>query len=198
MSSLLRVSDLVVGDVHWAGLDLAEGQCVSLEGPSGSGKTRLLRALADLDPHQGEVCLGELNQDAYPADQWRRQVQLLPAESQWWFDEVAAHFEPDRPVPWSSLGFTDAVAAWSVALLSSGEKQRLALLRALNRAPRVLLLDEPTANLDENNKHGVEAVVRGFLRSGGAAIWVGHEASQLLRVADRRYRIIDGRVEATA
>lgn len=168
-------------------LTLHPGQILGLSGPSGSGKSRLLRALADLDPHDGEVLLDDTLQSAMPAHLWRRQVMLVPAESQWWFDSVAEHF-PDRQVTdWQAVGFTADPGRWAIDRLSTGEKQRLALLRALALQPRVLLLDEPTANLDERSRARVEswllAVIRGQQKM---AIWVSHDAAQLARVADQR------------
>ena len=73
-------------------LHIAAGECVALRGPSGSGKSLLLRAIADLDPHEGEVTLDGVACEMIPAPEWRRQVALLPVESQWWLDEVGEHF----------------------------------------------------------------------------------------------------------
>jgi ABC-type iron transport system FetAB ATPase subunit len=120
------------------------------------------------------------------ASQWRKQVALLPVESQWWFDEVGAHF-PDQDCPWlEPLGFTKDVMKWQVSRLSSGEKQRLALARALMNQPRVLLLDEPTASLDPQTIATVERLVADYRRDTKAAVlWVSHDAQQAIRVSDR-------------
>ena len=76
-------------------LRLEDGGCTSLEGPSGAGKTLLLRALADLDPSQGEVRLeGRLRED-FSGPDWRRQVAYIPAEPGWW-----SHRAPDHFVDW--------------------------------------------------------------------------------------------------
>lgn len=165
---------------------LNPGQILGLSGPSGAGKTRLLRALADLDPHDGEVRLDHQAQTAFAAHDWRRQVMLVPAESQWWFDSVAEHF-PDRQVEnWQALGFEADPGSWAIERLSTGEKQRLALLRALAYQPRVLLLDEPTANLDERSRIKVEAwLVEAIRTRSRMAIWVSHDNAQLQRVADQ-------------
>lgn len=135
-----------------------------------------------------------------PPPSWRRQVALLPAESAWWHDEVGAHFVEAPTSAWlDSLDFTESVMGWRVDRLSSGEKQRLAVLRMLVMAPRVLLLDEPTANLDEDNIGRVETLIRDYLRAGNAAsIWVSHDRRQLQRVAGRRYRLDQGRLVEAA
>ena len=166
---------------------LNPGEILGLSGPSGSGKTRLLRALADLDPHSGEICLDNQPQTFFAAHDWRRQVMLVPAESQWWFDSVAEHFPDQRVVDWQALGFERDPGAWSIDRLSTGEKQRLALLRALAYQPRVLLLDEPTANLDEHSRIKVESWLLNVIRTQRkTAIWVSHDNAQLQRVADQR------------
>ena len=85
---------------------------------------------------------------------------------------------------------------WSVARLSSGERQRLALLRVLANRPPVLLLDEPTANLDEATTARVEALLKDYRTLHGAGVlWVSHDPQQLRRVADRHLRIADGRLQ---
>ncbi|MEJ2677085.1 MAG: ATP-binding cassette domain-containing protein, partial [Acidihalobacter sp.] len=81
---------------------------------------------------------------------------------------------------------------WEVARCSSGERQRLALLRSLALAPRVLLLDEPTANLDADSRGRVETLVDKFRGEGGAVLWVTHDPEQALRVAGRRLELAKG------
>ncbi len=188
--SLLRVSQLLTHQRGPFDLSIDTGECVSLRGPSGSGKSLLLRAIADLDPHQGEVWLDGVACEQIPAPQWRRQVALLPVESQWWLDEVGAHF-PDENCPWlAPLGFSEAALGWQVSRLSSGEKQRLALARALMNRPRVLLLDEPTASLDETSATALETVVAEYRHeNNAAALWVSHSATQAARVATRHYQL---------
>lgn len=73
---------------------------------------------------------------------------------------------------------------------STGERQRFALLRLLENKPRVLLLDEPTAALDEKNTLAVETLLLNYLKNHqAAAIWVSHDPEQLQRVATKRLHI---------
>jgi len=192
---MLRLEDLEIPDVEPINLTIASGECVGLSGESGSGKTRLLRAIADMDEHGGQVYEDDVAQDQVRAHEWRRRVALLPAESQWWFDTVAEHFNAhDDQI--KALGFKPDVMSWNLSRCSSGEKQRLSVLRVLSGCPRVLLLDEPTANLDENNAARVEDLVAKYLASHNAiAIWVSHDASQLRRVAQQRYSLSDGQLK---
>lgn len=195
---LLAVQDLEFDHRGRFDVILHAGECIGLSGPSGSGKTRLLRCIADLDVHRGRVWMQGVAREDIPPPSWRRQVALLPAESAWWHDEVGAHFaETPASRTLESLGFTDEVLRWRVDRLSSGEKQRLAVLRVLAIRPRVLLLDEPTANLDDENIDRVESLVQTYLVEANAgSIWVSHDERQLRRVAGRRYRIVQGRLVA--
>lgn len=183
----------------WGPLDLTvgAGECLCLEGPSGAGKTRLLRALADLDPHGGHVYLDGVVAARIPPPQWRSEVALLPADSRWWAATVAEHFPADAQLDPASVGLPAAALRWTVERLSSGERQRLALLRLLANRPKVLLLDEPTANLDAANVERIEALIADYRRTHSAAVlWVSHDQEQIARVADRRARIENGRLTA--
>jgi len=175
-------------------LDLDEGECISLAGPSGAGKSLLLRAIADLDPNDGELTLSGRRRDDTPAPEWRRQVMYVPAEAGWWADRVAGHFpDPDIAVP--LMGRFDIAAealTWEVSRLSTGEKQRLALTRALLAAPKVLLLDEPTSGLDPETALKVEAMLHERLSMGAAIILVTHDAAQAKRMAGRGFRMNKG------
>jgi UDP-glucose/iron transport system ATP-binding protein len=195
----LVLENLSVGTLDNVSLTVPGGQVVCLSGPSGSGKSRLLRAVADLEPHGGRVSLGDAVQLDVPAHQWRRRVVMVPADSQWWFDEVAGHFPDDAAsrLP-SALGFPPEVMAWSVSRLSSGERQRLALWRALVLEPEALLLDEPTANLDNESTQAIEAWLLDEIRRRQIAVlWVAHDPAQIHRVADAHYRIQGASLERT-
>ncbi|MDR9469150.1 ATP-binding cassette domain-containing protein [Marinospirillum sp.] len=186
--------------LHNCSLSMAGGEVVSLSGASGSGKSRLLRALADLDPHQGQVWLGDVEQQSLPAHQWRQRVRMVPAESQWWFDRVDEHFPDDySAAELPELDLPEAALSWQVSRLSSGEKQRLALLRALAWPPQVLLLDEPTANLDSRTADKVEAwLLKNIRLQAWPTLWVSHDQRQIDRVADRHFVIRDGQLQEVA
>ncbi len=179
-----------IGPLDPFDLDIAAGECITLSGPSGCGKSQLLRAIADLDPHEGEARLDGQDQNSLPAPQWRRQVGLLPAESHWWADKVSDHFENCDTALLEALGLAPPCMAWAVGRLSSGERQRLALVRLLSGLPGVLLLDEPTANLDAHSAHCVEQLIGDYRqRHLTAVIWVSHNPAQQQRVGSRHFCI---------
>jgi len=178
-----HLSRATLGDLSFS---LSESELVCLSGPSGAGKTLMLRSLADLDVNEGEVYLQGVLRELMPSTEWRRQVGYLAAESRWWSETVGEHFTRVEADILSQLGFEDEVLGWQAERLSSGERQRLALARLLSNQPRILLLDEPTANLDPVNTQRVERLVTDYLRRQRAAcLWVTHAADQIERVASR-------------
>jgi len=172
-------------------LTIEAGQCVGLSGPSGSGKTLMLRAIADLDAHTGYVFSDDAECLIMQAPQWRKQVGLLPTESQWWHDTVGENFTSAVNKTYlKRLGFDEDALSWQISRLSSGERQRLALVRLLSNRPQVLLLDEPTASLDSANIQNAETLIAEYRRNIGAAVlWVSHDMEQIVRVAERHFQI---------
>jgi phosphate-transporting ATPase len=160
----------------------------------------LLRALADLDPNDGAVTLEGRDRGAMSGPEWRRLVGYLPAEPGWWADTVGAHFmDWGTALPLAQqLGFREDPKDWPVARLSTGERLRLGLIRALIVEPKVLLLDEPTGALDPAGVSDVEELIGSRVRAGLAALWVTHDAGQASRAAVRRFVVSGGEVwEAT-
>jgi len=147
----------------------------------------LLRSIADLDIHEGDCSLDDKACSAMPAPQWRRLVGLMPAKSAWWFDTVGEHFQQYESSWLTVLGFDDDVMGWTVSRLSSGEQQRLSLIRVLQNRPQALLLDEPTASLDPENTRRMEDLIAQYQNSQRCAVlWVTHDKAQAARVASRR------------
>ena len=193
---LLSVHNLRTSVVKLASFSLSAGECIVIQGPSGGGKTLLLRAIADLDPNAGQVFLGGQDRAAMSGPEWRHLIGYLPAEPGWWADTVGEHF-PDWPPALAmakDLGFAADPRDWPVARLSTGERLRLALVRALMAAPRVLLLDEPTAALDPGSVRAVEALIGARVKAGLSVLWVTHDEEQAKRVAVRRLFVSAGQV----
>lgn len=197
MLELLALQRLHVGPID---LRVDAGECVAIEGKSGSGKSVLLRTIADLDPHEGDARLEGQACSAMPAPQWRKRVTYVAAESGWWAEHIADHFASrDELARWLPRVGLDAQAIdWPVARLSTGERQRVALLRALTAANRVLLLDEPTSGLDADTRDLVEAVLRERLAAGGAIVLVTHDPQLAKRIAARRFVMDAGRLRGAA
>ncbi len=196
--STLQVANLRNQFIGPISFELGPGECLCVSGPSGAGKTVLLRAIADLDVHLGDVSLDGNPQGRCPGSQWRRQVALLPAESAWWHERVGEHFVDgvDSGLL-ARLGFKAGILKREVSGLSTGERQRLALVRALARRPWALLLDEPTASLDPKNTQRVEALIAAYRKAHDVPVlWVTHDAGQGRRVGDRCVRLVRGRLRS--
>jgi len=177
-----------------ADFSLRGGEIIAVRGPSGSGKSLMLRAIADLDPAEGEVSLNGTKRARIPAPEWRRRVAFVPAESGWWDDRVREHF-PDGGGDTAlieALGLDPAALDWEVRRLSTGERHRLAIARALVRKPEVWLFDEPTAALDAEAARRVEAVITQGRDRGAAILLVTHDDAQAARLADRTLTMADG------
>jgi ABC-type multidrug transport system ATPase subunit len=171
------------------------GACLAITGRSGGGKSLLLRMIADLDPHEGEAWLDGRPRAGMSAPAWRRQVVYCPAESGWWHRDVAAHFPAPQPLALAAcLGLEARIFSQEMRLCSTGERQRLSLLRCLARASPVLLLDEPTGPLDPESAAQVEALLRDRLRAGAAIILVTHDPRQANRIAGEHLVMAGGRL----
>src|SRR3954463_9694840 len=114
MTVLFSATDLDCGTIKGARFEIAAGECVCVGGPSGSGKTRLLRALADLDPHSGDIRLHGREQREYPPYQWRARVAMLPAESAWWAPTVDDHMDGVDARALSALGLPEDATRWPI------------------------------------------------------------------------------------
>ncbi len=187
---MLNVENLSRPGLPTISFSLARGTCLAVMGPSGSGKTLLLRALADLDPSSGEVELHDENRNQVPAPSWRRRVSYAAAEPGWWAETVAEHFTnwgKTKQLTGALLLPSDIGVA-SVARLSTGERQRLAVLRSLEKSPEVLLLDEPTGPLDKAAADAMELLLRQRMQEGVGILLSTHDLSQASRMADRILR----------
>jgi phosphate-transporting ATPase len=193
-TSFLSVRDLRTNLLKPTSFSMSAGECVAIRGPSGGGKTLLLRAIADLDPNEGTVCLEGRNRATISGPEWRRLVGYVPAEPGWWAETVGNHFAEWKAAAafLERLGFSDETKAWRISRLSTGERLRLALVRALIMRPKVLLLDEPTAALDTASAAPVEALVSSRMRAGLGVLWVTHDPAQARRMAHRQLLVENG------
>ncbi len=221
MSALLQIEKLSrsysgpkgrVDAVTEVSLTIGLGEFVAVQGPSGCGKTTLLLAAGVLlQPTQGRVLLG--GQDPYALSSGRR--------AEFRAQNVGFVFQQFHLVPY--LDVLDNILASTLSLnanrdarkralelveqfgltgrlnhvpasLSTGERQRVALARALLNNPKLLLADEPTGNLDEENGQMVMRCLAQFARGGAAVLLVTHEP----RAGDYTTRVVkmeEGRIK---
>jgi tungstate transport system ATP-binding protein len=197
---VLDVDDLAIG----------RGEVLALVGPSGSGKSTLLRLLNFLEPPTGGVLTfdGRAAGDDLPLSE-RRRVTAVFQRPALLRRSVAANIgyglglrggklPPEELAAWlDRLGLTP-LARQPAQRLSAGESQRVAMARALVVRPDVLLLDEPTANLDPYNVSLIERLVAEEQRATGMTVWVTHDIVQARRAADRVAFLLAGRLVEVA
>ena len=183
----------------------------ALLGPSGAGKTTVLRALAGLDRHDGTIIIdGEVWQDAtrfVPPHRRRvgyvtQGVSLLPHLTVAGNLDYAARRARAGPFRRDDLIERTGIAHLLdrvPARLSSGEAQRVAIARALSGQPRLLLMDEPLANLDDAARTRLLAALADlFAEIAVPVLYVTHDAAEVERIAGRTVHLCAGRVVSNA
>jgi tungstate transport system ATP-binding protein len=210
VTTLYEISDVKqvydhrhVLDLPYFGID--RGEVMAVLGPSGAGKSTLLRLLNFLElPSEGEVYFeGRTISDDLPIEQ-RRRVTMVFQHPALLKRTVAANLRYGLALrgeklsqgtldEWLTRLGLEHVENQSAAKLSGGEAQRVALARALLTSPDVLLLDEPTANLDPYNVGLIESIVKEENRVRGTTVVIAtHNIFQARRLADRTALLLNG------
>jgi putative ABC transport system ATP-binding protein len=207
-----RVGDVEVNALRGLTLRIQQGEFVAVRGASGSGKSTLLSILGCLDqPSRGQyrldgIDVGQLSVDQL-ADIRNRQIgfvfqnfNLIPRTS--------ALENAQLPLFYRGLSLSEQRAKAAAALkrvglagrehhfpaqLSGGQQQRVAIARALITAPRLLLADEPTGNLDTESSREIMSILEGLNREGITIILVTHEAD-IAAYAHRDIFLKDGQL----
>lgn len=163
------------------------GDIVGIKGRSGIGKSLLLRAIAGLDYYHGNISLAGTSQVDFAPQAWRRTVMMTPAQAVWWESTIEAHFLAEKKEllldAMQQINLESALLTRSPTSLSTGEQQRFALLRTLLQHPQVLLLDEPTSQLDDDTTFAVEQLIQQW-PSLHTVLWVSHQDQQLKRMCN--------------
>ena len=211
LDPIVRVTELrktfgLVRVLDGVSLDVRGGEAVALLGANGAGKTTLLKILATLlRPTRGTATIA--GHDVARAPETVRPLLGVVAHGAWVYDDLTAR---ENLRFWSTLGGVhadaddltaalagvglDRVADARVRTFSAGMKRRLSLARVMLGRPRVLLLDEPFAGLDQGAKKWLEERLEGLKAGGAALLMVTHSFGRELGVADRLAVLAGGRI----
>jgi len=187
-------------------LTLAEGEIVGIIGPNGAGKSTLIKALFGLVPiREGRVTLrGEAITNLMAHELVSRGVGYVPQNNNVFPAltirenlEMGLFLQPERfddryEVVTDLFPVLDERASSRAGNLSGGERQMLAMARALMMDPSVLLLDEPSAGLSPVNQSDVFRRVRRTNKAGVSIIMVEQNARRCLQISDRAYVLDQG------
>jgi zinc/manganese transport system ATP-binding protein len=195
------------GHTIWrdASLSIDQGEFIAVLGPNGSGKTTLLRVLLGLlrlsegqvyvwgkPPHRGNRAIGYVPQrrtlDSDLPIRGRDLVMLGMEGLRWGFPLPGPSLRKRRAIVEEALASVEATdyADRPIGRVSGGEQQRLLLAQALVGRPRLLLLDEPLANLDMRNQEAITQLVARFSRTERITVlMVSHDINPVLPVMDR-------------
>jgi signal transduction histidine kinase/ABC-type multidrug transport system ATPase subunit len=219
VTPLLSVSGLsvrygAVQALNGVNLTVRPGELIALAGENGAGKTTLVRCIAgDITPTRGEIFVSGRRIAPDPASAARQGVAVV------WQDlalcenlDVAANVllgrEPRR-IMFSDSRFHRTAASLldnlgipirdttrRVSALSGGQRQLVAVARAMGREPRLLALDEPTASLGVMESAQVEELIAGLREKGTTILLACHDIDQMFRLADRIVVLRQGRIVA--
>lgn len=210
--SLLSVRDVTksFGEIEalsHVSLDIFEGEIIGLVGSNGAGKTTLLRLLSGVyRPSSGSITLG----NGSPVSESRQYLGVVPESTGLYsrltaWENIRYHsrlYGVSDDEAWkrtsffaNHLGMSDSLGRHTKGF-SRGMRQKTALLRALAHAPRVLLLDEPTAGLDVTSARTVRQLVEDLGKQGGTVVYSTHQLAEAEQVCNRIVIIHNGEVRA--
>ena len=195
------------------GLAIEPGECIVLSGDNGEGKTTLLRILSGLlAPDRGDCRYNGTHYQWQRARPWLLQNVVYLHQEPYLFDRSVLDniayglrqrghsIQQSRAIAIDALNTTglDHLQERSARQLSGGEKQRVALLRAWVLSPRLLLLDEPVANMDERARHRTLFLIRRLQQDGVSLIITAHEPRLFAPLARRHLCLKQGRLNVAA
>ncbi len=202
--------------VQNASFELGEGRMVALLGPNGAGKTTLIKALnGTVEVSEGEVRIGGRIVGDLSRREIASEVAVVAQENETKFPVTVLEFvlsgrfasgsmfgwESERDVAEAREALEkcdlEGFATRYMNELSGGERQRVVLARALGTGARLLLLDEPTANLDLEHQAMMFRVVREKCDLGSSAVVITHDVNLAAEFADSILLLKDGSVFAT-
>ena len=223
MSSIVRIEDvfkeytLGTSQVHALkdiSLQIENGEFLAIAGPSGSGKSTLLNLIGCIDiPSSGKIYIDERDTSGQTPDQLSalrartigfifqtfNLFSVLSAEENieyplLQFKELSAAERRKRIVKFLDVVGLSEFAGHRPNQLSGGQRQRVAIARALATHPKIILADEPTANLDHKTGEGILQLMKEINRNSGTTFIFSTHDAKVMSMAERLIRIEDGQL----
>lgn len=204
--SLHRDEKNILYHIHFA---VEKGDYLFIVGPSGSGKSTLLKLCCHLiSPTEGHIFLDGTDVTQWNSVELRQNVayvfqtpvlfgKTVEDNLLFPFQIRKVPFDPERTRGMlARFHLEEDMLKHPVQTLSGGEKQRIALVRSLLFTPKVLLLDETTSSLDEENTRIVERAITELNQEGITVLWVTHNDAQSRRCGKRRMTVADGQIQS--
>ncbi len=223
MSSIVRIENvfkeytLGTSRVHALkdiNLQIGNGEFLAIAGPSGSGKSTLLNLIGCIDiPSSGKIYIDERDTSGQTPDQLSalrartigfifqtfNLFSVLSAEENieyplLQFKELSAAERRKRIVKFLDVVGLSEFAGHRPNQLSGGQRQRVAIARALATHPKIILADEPTANLDHKTGEGILQLMKDINRNSGTTFIFSTHDAKVMAMAERLIRIEDGQL----
>lgn len=223
MSSIVRIENvfkeytLGTSRVHALkdiNLQIGNGEFLAIAGPSGSGKSTLLNLIGCIDiPSSGKIYIDERDTSGQTPDQLSalrartigfifqtfNLFSVLSAEENieyplLQFKELSAAERRERIVKFLDIVGLTEFAGHRPNQLSGGQRQRVAIARALATHPKIILADEPTANLDHKTGEGILQLMKEINRNSGTTFIFSTHDAKVMSMAERLVRIEDGQL----
>jgi ATP-binding cassette, subfamily C, type I secretion system permease/ATPase len=187
---------VIVADVHFG---LVAGEALAIVGPSGAGKTSLVRSLVGVwRPARGEIRLDGAALEQWDEEALGRHFGYVGQTMEFFDGTIAENIARMSPAPDAHAvlaagraagahdmilrlpgGYDSRIGETATGVLSAGQRQRIALARALYRDPFLVVLDEPNANLDSEGETALQNVVRGLKARGAIVVIISHRPAVL-------------------
>ena len=185
--SLIKQSETILKNIN---LNISSQGITFIIGPNGAGKTQLLRCLHGLETYSGLIKYGdkELSDEIRLRQSFVFQQPTLLRRNV--IDNIVFFAKRRKIKNYFNIALKllkllklDHILLKPALTLSSGEKQRLSLARALSTNPKILFLDEPTSHLDPLSLQIIEKVLKSFSKNGSKIIFISHDLNQVKRLS---------------
>ncbi|MEE9446683.1 MAG: energy-coupling factor ABC transporter ATP-binding protein [Arenicellales bacterium] len=182
-------------------LNIKAGQCLLIQGENGSGKSTLLRIIAGLlKPDEAQINTGITSQNWSAAQKMLRAQTLYLHQAPYLFEGTVeknlAYVQSTRAIKeaahWADIAH---LLGQRAKTLSGGERQRVALARAWLKQAKIVLLDEPSANLDKSARQRLLELLQDFKTQGVAVVIASHDPAHFKQLIDETLTLENGQLD---